>query len=403
MSNKKPTAVVLGMTLAGLGVVRSLGREKIPLIGLASNVWEEGFSSRFCKEVLNFKLSNHELDSLNFLQNLGKRLEPKPALFPTGDVNLLLVSRNRRMLEKYFYLTLPSQDIVENIVDKRRFYNLALKYNFPVPKTYVPNNLSEVESLGKKIGYPCIIKPIYSHDREKRAVEGIFGYKKAVMVTSFSELMEKYSQISSVNSEMMIQEFIEGGDDQLYSFHTYLNAKSQPLAIFIGRKLRTFPPQFGMGCFVESVYEPVVTKIGVDLLQKIGYNGIAVINFKRDPNDGQFKILEINGRFSLWNSLDACCGVNLPLIAYRDILGEPIPKVTYYKTGVRWLSLEMDLKAFRGYKARHELSTYKWLKSLIGKNTYALFAWDDPLPFLHRIIYLMRILVKKCLRWILRK
>ncbi|APR80567.1 Hypothetical protein A7982_05914 [Minicystis rosea] len=90
----------------------------------------------------------------------------------------------------------------------------------------------------------------------------------------------------------------------------------------------------------------------------------------------------MNPRFSLWNHLGAASGVNLPLLAYRDLTGARVEVAGPARTGLRWLSLADDMRAFvRDYAPAGELSFPAWIASLRGPKVYDIFAWDDASPF----------------------
>ncbi|HEX2974141.1 MAG TPA: hypothetical protein VHP11_17540 [Tepidisphaeraceae bacterium] len=113
------------------------------------------------------------------------------------------------------------------------------------------------------------------------------------------------------------------------------------------------------------------------------YTGPIKLDFKRHPGTGDFYLLEGNTRFTLWNHLGAACGVNLPYIAWLDLLyGQSgLPSVEYL-TGVKWLAFGNDLRAFaRDYRPEGDLSWPRWLLSLRGRKVYNVFSWRDPWPF----------------------
>ena len=67
---------------------------------------------------------------------------------------------------------------------------------------------------------------------------------------------------------------------------------------------------------------------GLRLLKALGFHGISQVEFKRDPRDGRYKLMEVNPRLWQWHGLAAACGVDLPLIAYRDLTGEQVEHVS---------------------------------------------------------------------------
>jgi predicted ATP-grasp superfamily ATP-dependent carboligase len=121
----------------------------------------------------------------------------------------------------------------------------------------------------------------------------------------------------------MVQELIPGRDDELYTLGSYLDASGTALGLFSGRKLRQTPPNVGTCRVGEAVWVQEVVDAGLRLLAAVGFRGLSQVEFKRDPRDGRFKLMEINPRLFQWHGLAAACGVDLPAIAYWDLLGSP--------------------------------------------------------------------------------
>jgi predicted ATP-grasp superfamily ATP-dependent carboligase len=112
------------------------------------------------------------------------------------------------------------------------------------------------------------------------------------------------------------------------------------------------------------------------------------IDMKRDDVSGALAILEVNARFNLWHHLGAAAGINLPQIAYRDLIGEDLPPTAVdYATDVRWLAFGDDVRTFlRSYRPAG-LGWIDWLTSLAkGRRVFDVFDWDDPLPWASTIV-----------------
>jgi predicted ATP-grasp superfamily ATP-dependent carboligase len=84
----------------------------------------------------------------------------------------------------------------------------------------------------------------------------------------------------------------------------------------------------------------------------------------------------------LSDGLTAHCGINLALMQYLDLTGQRPAARRDYAEGVKWLESIADFHSFTQYHERGELGVGDWLKSIRGARAFALFAWDDPLPFL---------------------
>jgi predicted ATP-grasp superfamily ATP-dependent carboligase len=103
---------------------------------------------------------------------------------------------------------------------------------------------------------------------------------------------------------------------------------------------------------------------------------------KLDREDNQYKLLDFNPRLMLSDGLTAYCGINLPLIQYLDLTGQkPAPRRESAE-GVKWLDTMEDFYSFKQYHERGELGFKDWLNSIRRARAFAVFAWDDPLPFL---------------------
>ncbi len=111
----------------------------------------------------------------------------------------------------------------------------------------------------------------------------------------------------------MYQEIVPGGDDELFTVGSYLDARSRPLAVFTGHKLRQHPPRFGVCRMAVSKWDDELAEAGLRLLRELGFWGVSQVEFKRDPRDGRYCLMEVNARHWMWHSLSTVCGVE-PLV-----------------------------------------------------------------------------------------
>ena len=84
----------------------------------------------------------------------------------------------------------------------------------------------------------------------------------------------------------------------------------------------------------------------------------------------------------MWDSLGRHCGVDIPWAAYRDALGEAVEPQHEYRTGVLWVDLQRDVRAFLDYRRHGQLSCAGWLRSLQGEKAWAHFDRHDWRPTL---------------------
>jgi len=371
------------MTYLGLGLVRALGREGVRVFALDPSRRALGMNSRYCEPVITPDIKADEAGYLEFLLEFGRSLPTKAVLYPTGDPTVVLFSREREALSRYYHYVAPDHATVLSLLTKDGLAAAAAEHDIPAPRTVIPADRAAVEAAADGLPYPVILKPGESHAWKKKAIVEMLGMgTKVVPCRTRDELLANYDRIAAHDPRLIVQEEIPGGDECLVYFCFYIGRDGEPLGIFAGRKTRVLPPGYGSASFAESIYDPDLNKTALRLLQAVDYRGLGGIEFKRDPRDGRYKLIEVNVRFGLWDCLGARCGVNLAHIAWRDALGLPVEPALHYRTGPKWVSFQRDLSAFKLYRQQGKLTTRQWLRTLAGEKVWAAFAWDDPAPFL---------------------
>mgnify|MGYP001432215699 FL=1 len=100
-------------------------------------------------------------------------------------------------------LSLPGlpPKVAEKVTDKELMKIAFEKHNLPTPKFYLVKSKSESFKAIKKLGYPCIIKP----------VDGA-GSKGVLRIDKFEEIENafNYSYSFSNKKRCLIEEFVEG-------------------------------------------------------------------------------------------------------------------------------------------------------------------------------------------------
>lgn len=296
-------------------------------------------------------------------------------LLPNGDAEVLAILKNKNKLEKYYDFSSADFDITEKLLNKRIFYETIDKLDILHPKTYFLDDENDVKKICKKICYPCIVKPVFSD-------YFISDFKtKLFIVKTKDELIEKYKTAIAKNHEVVIQEIIPGEARKAHGFNAYYDKNYCCNGSFMYRRIREWPHGFGNGCFIESVDIPELEKIITFLIKKIRYHGIVDAEFKKDPRDNKFKLIEINPRCWMQNSLPARCGINFPYMAYMDAIGKSFENQVFNKKHVKWLFMQEDFYSALKSISKGELSFHEWMNSFKGEKEYAIFASDDPIPF----------------------
>ena len=383
MCTKRISAFVLGNGLNGLGIVRSLGRHQIPVYVFGQGKKRFAFKSRYATAV-ELKDRQDEDEVVNSLLEVSSRLDHKPVLFFTSDFYLKLISKYYDILSDHFLIQLSGPEAIETATKKKNFTEFALKHDLPVPKTYIPASISEVVELADTLEYPVLLKPSESYRWKKLDF-------KVVYIENKSTLVEQWKTLQGTCDDLLIQQVIEGPDDQVYSYYAYRTQEQGEILSVCVNKLRLNPIHGGVGAFLRIVTDKEIEGIGRRTLEALQYVGVASVCVKKDTKTGKPYIYEINGRMPLCHTAIQMCGYDLPYIMYRDIIQSPIQIPTQVKRYGKWTSLGLDIQAFKQYYRQGELGFWAWLMSYRGLRMCAEFAWDDWGPF---IFYLKELTIR---------
>lgn len=368
-------AIVLGLGQNGLATVRALARQGVPVLGVDENLQQPSAQTRLCQKIVCADFRGGGL--LPCLVALGRQLSTKGVLFPSGDLNLQIVSEHRDVLQDYYMFSLPKKALIRLLLNKQEFYQAATQLGFSVPQTYFPKDASEVDALSKELRFPCILKPF----QPSAAWRQQFPDMKLIEVASAEGLRRIYPILRRIHADLLVQERIPGPDNALAFSLAYFDGE-RVLGMFTGRKLRQFPLQYGTSCVTESCWNPQIAEETIRLMQALGYQGYGSVEFKWDSRDQRFKIIEFTPRTWFPHGISAACGVNFPYLMYRHLLGFPVEEQLSFVEGVKWIHEERELRAVVSLWRQGKLKLSEVLSSYQGQRTYALAAFDDPQPIL---------------------
>ena len=370
-----PGALVVGGDYRGLGIVRSLGRRGIPVWVLGDDHLIAG-TSRYAGRRLSWPHRGDDATKIAFLLDLAMRHDVDGwVVFPTGDETAALLARHYDVLRRWFRLTVPPWDILRWAYDKRLTHQLAADVGVDYPRTFYPESRRDLAT--PKCRFPVILKPTVKKGFNR------FTHAKAWRADDVKALLSGYDAAREMVSAevIMVQELIPGGGETQFSFAA-LCQDGDPLASVTARRTRQYPVDFGRAStFVETVACADVEEPSRRLLAAMRYTGLVEIEFKLDPRDGRYKLLDLNPRAWGWHALGRRAGVDFPYLAWQLTRGETVPKLRG-RPGARWIRLIADLPAAVTEIRHGRLSPATYLRSLRGSLEFATFAFDDPLPAL---------------------
>ena len=360
--------VVIGGGLNALGVIRSLANS-CHVVLATHQVDGPAWRSRYAHKWQTCKTNSEEF--IEQLITFGTHNVTKPILLPTEELCVTLLSQHLEELKKYFTVDLiPSQD-VERLQSKQGIQELAEQANSPIPRSITIESPSDLASL-EQLEFPCIFKPLKQNPEYGRR------FKKGYKVNSLGEISELYKEIHSVNPEMIAQEWINGGDSDIYFYLCFLSREGKEVTSFCGRKLRSWPVGVGgtASCTASPERHEELQKLTIEFCEKTGFTGLIGMEYKWDPIKKQFYIIEPTvGRTDFQHEVATLSGVNfLQEIGY--FFGK-CTKPERYSKKVVWRESYADKMA---------LSTGNFIEEGKGYSYFdALFRISDPMPLVSTI------------------
>lgn len=354
-------------------IVRSLGRKNIDVSVLVSA--KNGLSclSRYCSHCVLSPPSSDESTFVDFLHSYLQKQQVS-LLIPVGYKSVEAISKHKTELEKLTSIELPSHENVMIALNKKSTNQLVEKLGIPCPHTVYPISRQDINKLAPQITYPVVIKGIC--EAGARMVDYAFNQ---------TELIEKYRNMYSTfnlsDSELpMIQEYIRGGGFGFFALYQRGVCKR----VFMHRRIRENPPTGGASVCAESWYDKQLKEYGIKVLDALKWHGVAMVEFKLDEKDNQFKLLEINPKF--WGSLDLAitAGVNFPYYLTRMSAGEEIEYSEEYKRNLRY---QWPVEDFKQLKAKPS-SLLPFLRDLFNPSVKSNIVIYDLKPFLMQLFRL---------------
>jgi predicted ATP-grasp superfamily ATP-dependent carboligase len=331
-----PTALVLAGSTGALAVVRTLGRRGVPVVVLYYNPRDIAQHSRWVRDAL--VVPHPELDETGFVARLVACAEryPNAVVFPMSDETALAVARHWSVLSPLFRLAAVPLEITDLFIEKRNTYALARDAGVAHPQTQAVRTADDVARYMKEGRFPCVVKPSQGHVFDTR-----FGIKM-LRVETPEALPAAYRTVVDVKTDLLLQEYIPGGDDCGVNYNAYF-WDGEPRLEFTAAKVRNGPPVIGSPRVAVSRVIPDVLDAGRAILRAMRYQGFACVEFKRDPRNGVYVLMEVNGRHNMSTQLAVSCGIDFPWLHYRHLVTGELPSPTGFREGVYWIDMIRDI------------------------------------------------------------
>jgi len=247
--------------------------------------------------------------------------------------------------------------------------------------------------------YPSLIKPVHRYTAGF-PVESA----KVLVAQNAREAQDFFARYPQMKGATLMQELIEGADDQVFQYTALVNTQGEIAAWSTVRKLRQYPAGYGSMCYGQTEYNEALALAGRKLILALGYRGLGSLEFKYRRKDSGYYFIEMNTRLPWYNGLFADAGVNLPYLAYLDLAsGLSAHNATGFappqqRDGTTWVGYHNYAACFREIRSSYPISRMTFLGHVARAKSYGWWNWADPKPFLASGVLAARRAVGKILR-----
>jgi len=370
-----------------LAIVRRLGKAGIEVAVIASK-GALPFYSKYCKRCFICPSPHDENKYIDFLEEILKK-QIYVLLIPVGFKTTQITSKNRARLSSWIKLEVADEEKIEIALNKKRTYEIARSIGIPYPETIYPESFQNLGKLSATIRYPVVIKGL------QEAGKNVVAY-----ANNRDELLQNFLRLCEENNLTegnlpMLQQYIQGHGYGFFALYQHGVCKR----VFMHKRIREFPVTGGASTCAQSFYDTRLRNYGMHLLDALKWHGVAMVEFKKDQRDGEYKLMEINPKF--WGSLDLAiaAGVNFPYYLVQMAMGEDLK---YSEDYCRDIKLHWPFNGDIQHVLKNTSSTLPFLFDFVNPPVKSNIVLEDLKPNLMELhsflVTLVPESIKKCLK-----
>ncbi len=392
---KRKIIILDGEQKSALAATRALGKKGYAVAVGSVFTSSLAGSSKYCSETFIYE-SPFE-NASGFIETLSLTADRINAdiLLPMTDITVFTVLKHETELNKIVEIPLCNYEQYMKASDKFNLTKTAAELGVAVPESiFITEPEKQIDTIKDTIKFPAVLKPRAS----LIFVNGKVQKCGVAIVNNIDELKNLIKTKPAFRQSFMIQEKLTGEGLGVFVLYN----KGTLKALFGHRRLREKPPWGGVSVLCESAKpDKRAIEFSKILLENLNWQGVAMVEFKRDGVTKTPKLMEINARF--WGSLQLSInsGINFPvlLLDSQDNSKELPP---FFYSRMRWLlgdfdNLYIQIKTWlkSPQKTRNIATPFTAILSFFSEffkdSKFEVFQKDDIAPFIWEIKrYLLR-------------
>jgi len=357
----------------GLAVIRTLGRLGVPVYAITEDRFTPAALSRHLFGRFDWPTTGHEDPDLLVagLVDIGRRMGRPFVALPTDDEAAILVAEHGAELGEHFLFPGVRRGLPRVLADKHGLAHLCRAHGIPTPATELPVSIDDLFAAADRIGYPLVVKNARPWTRLNEPAVG-----SSTVVHEDRDLHSLVGDRSAMPN-VLLQEYVPADAGSDWVVNVYCDDDSATPVRFTGLKVRCWPAQAGVGSLLYAAPNDGIAELTTDFCRKVGYKGIADLDWRLDRRTGQFQLLDFNPRMGAQAQLfrtDA--GVDVVSALHLDLTGRQVPAGTQvYGHGLRVEHLDVPAAVAYWRSGQRRPVPMPW-----GRTRLAWLTPDDPLP-----------------------
>lgn len=324
-----------GDTLPALSIARSLGSKGVN-VTTASHLSKPICSySRYNQSSL---LYPHPLEASDeFLCWIEQILTDNhyDLIVPVTERTLIPIARKFSNTLKAKKITMAELDALEIVLDKAKTSILAKQCGVPIPNSWDISDSTDLDKFEPEFTYPIVIKPGRSISDQTNRIP---------MTVCYAHNQEELHKISNEllnHTHLVLQQYFTGIGVGI----ELIAERGEIRYAFQHQRLHEMPLTGGGSSYRKSVdIDDDLLVASKKLIKELDWHGVAMVEFKKNPETGEFILIEINGRF--WGSLPlaVAAGADFPLMLYQLYATGTIEKHEPYRREIYCRKLSSDVR-----------------------------------------------------------
>lgn len=361
-----------------LAVARSLGRLGVEVDVVPADPDDPGLRSRYVRALRS--LSPYRQSAASWVAAIRDLIRERDyrLVIPCSDDMLLLLDHHRDELGRD-RLALPGREALAALTDKMATRALAESTGVPVARGETVGPGTDPAALMARLGLPMVLKP-----RRSYRIGSALGKERPEIVHDQGALERILARTGS--DDWFAESFFPGEGIGVSVF-----ARSGRLVLaWQHRRLREVSDTGASSARIGERPDPVLVGHVRRLAEAVRLEGVAMFEFRRDPDTGAHILLECNPRF--WGSLPLALagGADFPALVWKAAGGDECaaPPVAHSGLVRRSMGAELYRIVNRIEAAASPLARTAAVAGLIGlaaslplRSRFDSWAADDPEPY----------------------